>query len=121
MTKKFLLLFLLLPLLLAGCTKTASETKASPLDGKTILFYGDTCPHCKVLEQYLSDNKINDRMTMEKREVYKNADNAKLLMEATSRCGLSQNNVGVPFLWAGDKCYVGDTETTGFFKAKFNL
>ncbi|MEI7620544.1 MAG: hypothetical protein WCJ57_03155 [Candidatus Falkowbacteria bacterium] len=122
MTKKFLLLLLALPLLLAGCTKTATpEAKTSLLDNKTIIFYGDTCPHCKILEQYLEDNKINDRMTMEKMEIYKNADNAKLMMEAVSRCGLSQSNVGVPFLWTENKCYVGGDEATAFFKAKFKL
>jgi len=122
MTKKFLLLFLLLPLLLAGCAKvTAPETKLSLLDNKTILFYGDTCPHCKVLEQFLDENKINDRMTIEKREVYKNTENAKLMMEAVRRCSLSQNNAGVPFLWTENKCFMGEEETANFFKAKFKL
>jgi len=122
MKSKFLLLFLFLPLLLAGCAKvTAPETKVSLLDNKTILFYGDTCPHCKVLEQFLDENKINERMTIEKREVYKDAGNAKLMMEAVTRCSLSPNNVGVPFLWTENKCFVGGDETTNFFKAKFKL
>ena len=122
MTKKFLLLFLLLPLFLAGCAKvTAPEAKVSLLDNKIILFYGDTCPHCKVLEQFLDENKINERITMEKREVYKNKDNAKLMMEAVARCSLSSNNVGVPFLWTENKCFVGGEETTNFFQTKFKL
>jgi len=120
MTKKLLLLFLLLPLLLAGCAKGANtETKVSPLDNKIILFYGDTCPHCKVLEQFMDDNKINERLTMEKREVYKDQANASLMMDAVRRCSLPENNVGVPFLWADSQCYVGEQVTT-YFKTKFN-
>ncbi|MFA4942545.1 MAG: hypothetical protein WC564_02820 [Patescibacteria group bacterium] len=122
MTKKFLLLFLLLPLLLAGCTAVSnSEEKKSALDGQTILFYGETCAHCKVLEQYLEDNKINDKMSIEKLEVSKNKTNATLMMEAVNNCAISKNAVGVPFLWVDNKCYMGDVETTNFFKTKFKL
>ncbi len=121
MIKKFLWLFLLLPLLLAGCSQVNNkESQVSPLENKTILFYGDTCPHCKVLEQFLVDNKINERMTIEKREVYNDADNAKLMMDAVNRCALSEDNVGVPFLWTEGKCYMGG-DATSFLKVKFNI
>lgn len=122
MTKKFLLLLLVLPLLLAGCTKvTTPEAKVDSLNNRTILFYGDTCPHCKVLEQYMDENKINERMPIEKMEVYSNKDNANLMMEAVNRCFLSQDNVGVPFLWTENKCFVGGEEATNYFKVKFKL
>ena len=123
MTKKFSLLFLLLPLFLAGCTKinTPAAPQVSALDNKTILFYGSTCPHCQIVEQYLDDHKIYDKMTIDKKEVYQDKDNANLMMEAVRRCSLSQNNVGVPFLWVENKCLVGDEEVTNYFKTKFNL
>lgn len=121
MTKKFLLLLLVLPLFLAGCTKTTDlENKVSLLDNKSILFYGDTCPHCKVLEQFMDDNKISEKMIIEKKEVYQNKDNASLMMEAVVRCGLPQKNVGVPFLWTENKCFVG-SNATDYFKTKFNI
>jgi hypothetical protein len=62
-----------------------------------------------------------EKMTIEQKEVYGNQANAKELAAAASRCGLSSNKIGVPFLWAEDRCLVGDVDINAYFKAKLKL
>ncbi|MDD5528209.1 MAG: hypothetical protein PHO56_04555 [Patescibacteria group bacterium] len=87
-----------------------------------ILFYGNGCPHCAIVEKYLADNKIEDKVAIDKLEVFSNADNAALLGEKAQSCGLNTDNIGVPFVWDGSdgKCYVGDQEVDNFFQQKLN-
>jgi len=123
MNKYWYLGFLILPFLLTGCVSKSptAKTETNPLLGKNILFYGDTCPHCKIVEQYISDNKILDKMPLEQKEVYKDQANAAEMVVAARACGLSQNDLGVPFLWSDNKCLTGDTDIVNFFKTKFKL
>jgi len=123
MNKYWYLGFLFLPLLLTGCVSQSqtAKTETNPLLGKNILFYGDTCPHCKIVEQYISDNQILNKMPLAQKEVYKNQTNAAEMVVAARACGLSQNDLGVPFLWVDNKCLSGDTDIVNFFKTKFKL
>jgi glutaredoxin len=99
---------------LANVGNNASQEKAGrePI----ILFYGDGCPHCAKVEEYLSKNNIKDKISFEEKEVYYNQSNAKELAEKAKICGLATNSIGVPFLWDGEKCYIGDKDVIKFFK-----
>jgi len=83
-----------------------------------ILFYGQGCPHCAVVEKYIEENKIQDKISFTQKEVYYNQSNAKELEKMAKVCGLASGVVGVPFLWDGEKCYLGDREIIEFFKEK---
>jgi glutaredoxin len=83
-----------------------------------VLFYGETCPYCKVVERYIEDNNIEEKLRINKKEVYKNKDNLKELEKRAQDCNLSTSSIIIPFLWDGEKCYVGDEEITIFLKAK---
>ncbi len=85
-----------------------------------ILFYGDGCPHCAIVEEYVSKNGIEVKVPFAKKEVYYNKKNSAELGEKAKICGIPTNSVGVPFLWDGAKCYVGDQEIVEFFKQKAN-
>ena len=85
-----------------------------------ILFYGDTCPHCKVLEEWIKENNIEEKIEITKLEVYNNEDNRKLLVEKATECGIT-DNIGVPFLWTGTDCVVGDQLIEQFFQGKINI
>ena len=82
-----------------------------------ILFYGDTCPHCQALEKWISDNGIDSKVSFEKKEVYNNEENRNLLIEKAGTCGIT-DNIGVPFLWTGSDCIVGDELIEEFFLEK---
>jgi hypothetical protein len=88
-----------------------------------ILFYGDGCSHCKLVEDFISQNKIAEKVKFTSLKVPLNNEsdaellaNAKILLERSKACGLSIDQVGVPFLWDGKTCVVGDPDVIKFFK-----
>ena len=85
-----------------------------------ILFYGDGCPHCAIVEDYIKENNIKEKLSFGEKEVYYNQNNAKELEAKAKICELPIDSIGVPFLWDGSKCYVGDQEIIDFFNGKIN-
>jgi len=89
-------------------------------EGQIVLFYGDGCPHCAIVEDYIKKNNTKERLSFEEKEVYYNQSNANDLAQKAQICGISTDSIGVPFLWDGSKCYVGDQEIIDFFNGKIN-
>jgi len=85
-----------------------------------ILFYGDGCPHCAIVEEYLDTNNVSEQVAYVMKEVYYNQANAAELGEKAKSCGMPTDSIGVPFLWDGSNCYVGDQDIIEFFKLKSN-
>lgn len=81
-----------------------------------VLFYGTTCPHCKIVEEYIDNNNIESKIDIEYKEIYSNSLNAQELRNKASSCGFDVQSVGVPFLWDGSNCYMGDSDIIEFFK-----
>lgn len=119
MARKVAIISLLLVsgLISVGCS-TPSGNNDNP--NGLIFFYGDACPHCKIVEQYLGDNKIEDVLTIDKREVYNNRDNASLMAKKADACGINPKELGVPLLVDGDKCFLGDKDSIEHLKSKLN-
>lgn len=80
-----------------------------------ILFYGEGCPHCAIVENYIKENNIKEKLFFEEKEVYSNQNNANDLGQRAKSCGIPTNSISVPFLWDGEKCYVGDQNIIDFF------
>ena len=124
MNKKYSLYFIsILVVAIIGILFFTKHTKHSQQEAvqdnsSIIFFYGDTCPHCKNVEKYFQDNDVHNKIDFEEKEVYKNTDNAKLLADKAKICKIEENEIGVPFLWADGKCYVGDEEIIKFFNEK---
>ena len=87
--------------------------RQKPAQGIT-LFYGQECPHCVNVEQYIQDNKIEEKVKIDKKEVYYNQENAKELGKIASGCGKDANQIGVPFLYDGKSCFEGQDEVVNF-------
>lgn len=87
-------------------------------EDKMILFYGITCPHCKVVEKYIADNQIDSNLEIEQKEVYKNQENANLLIQKGQECELGENIGAVPLLWTGSECVIGDQPIIDFLNKK---
>lgn len=81
-----------------------------------VYYYGITCPHCKDVEQFIQDNDLHDKLDFEKKEVYQNTANATELSLASRACGMNDSQVGVPFLYAKGKCYVGTPDIITYFE-----
>lgn len=78
-------------------------------DGKVLnmyLFYGESCPHCKEMHEYLDeylDGK--DNIKLYEYEIYKNKDNANKLRDIIDI--LDTNESGLPFLIIGNNVITG--------------
>ncbi len=95
------------------------QIKQNPIEqNPIILFYSDECPHCVIVEDYIEQNKIEDKISFIQKEVYYNEINAKELEEKAKLCGISADSIGVPLLWDDKKCLVGDQDIINFFKQK---
>jgi glutaredoxin len=83
-------------------------------DKTPIFFYGNTCPHCKDVEDWMAENKIEEKILLIKKEVYDNRQNALELEKVAKNCGISADSIGVPFLYAEGKCITGTPEITSY-------
>ena len=87
-------------------------------ESQIVLYYGEGCPACAVVEDYIEKNNIKERMEFEQKEVYYNKMNADELVERAKTCGISANSIQIPFLWDGSKCFVGSQTIIDFFNQK---
>ena len=84
-------------------------------ESKIIFFYGNGCPHCALVEEYFKTNNIHEKISFEEKEVYYNQQNAQELIAKAKLCGIKENAIGVPFLWDGKTCIIGDRPIIDFF------
>jgi len=75
---------------------------------KMIYFYGDTCPHCHDVLDYIAAKRIRDKLSFRELETYNNKNNTRLLITKAKLCKMSTaQGVPVPFFFDGENCYVG--------------
>ena len=119
MIKKIIPLILIV-VVLFGVFKLLSQKPSSvtnPVDTSQfdlVLFYGSTCPHCKIVEEFIKTNKIAEKLKIDQLEVYENKDNAATMATVVQKVcpdQLSSNGLPVPFLVdiKNNKCVIGDT------------
>jgi glutaredoxin len=101
-------------------SNNSAEENQQPKETQIILFYGIGCPHCAIVEDYIKNNNIKERLSFEEKEVYYNRKNADDLAAKAKICGIPTDYIGVPFLWDGSKCYIGDQDIIDFFNQKIN-
>ncbi|MFA5744694.1 MAG: glutathione S-transferase N-terminal domain-containing protein [Candidatus Paceibacterota bacterium] len=100
---------------------TITAVTSTITDSDIVLFYGDGCPHCAIIEEFVKDNDIEAKVSFEKKEVYYSKQNADDLVAKASLCGIPTDTIGVPFLWDGSKCLVGDRDIIEFFRLKVQV
>jgi len=92
------------------------------IENRMVYFYGNGCPHCAKVEEFFKDNNVESKIQFDKKEIYNDKPNAQLLfLVAQRKCNLSGDEIGVPFLWDGSKCFVGDGDIINFFKQKIQI
>lgn len=83
-----------------------------------LYFWGDGCPHCKVVDDFLETWEGKDKINLQKFEVWYNKGNAALMAEKAKACDIQLSDMGVPFMVTPDgKCLSGDTPIIDFFKS----
>ena len=102
-------------------SKPKADVKPVAIPEGILLFYGEGCPHCKVVEGFLNQNKISDKVKFSQLEVWYDKDNQNILSQVVLKCGIKTDQIGVPFLYDGSKCYSGQDDVINFFKSKAGI
>ena len=98
--------------------------KPTSLPEGIVLFYGDGCPHCKNVDDFIVANNIDRTVKYTKLEVPFNGktssqleSNAAAAIQKAQGCGIDvSKGISIPFLWDGKNCFAGDTDVINFFK-----
>lgn len=114
-------LFLAIGLWLWNSEVEKKNAPATPVTSDIIFFYGQECPHCQEVEKFINDNKIGDRVKFDSLEIWHNGANQKIMAEKARECQISEDKLGVPFLFARGKCYVGTPEVENFLRQEAGL
>jgi len=126
MSKKVITLFTVITIgLLIGIiildsskNKNSNTSVNEILNSKNpVLFYETTCPNCLIVEQFITDNKIDEKITMTKIEV-SSPENSQTLLAVGKSCGINPENLGVPLLYADGKCYEGRVDVIKYLSEK---
>ena len=104
-------------------SKKPSSITTNSITQDLVLFYGSTCPHCKIVEEFISNNKITEKIKIDQLEVYENKNNASLMASTVQKVcpdQLSDQGLPVPFLvdTKNNKCIIGDTPITDYLSAQ---
>lgn len=102
-------------------TSPLNQEVASPsaqdIAGTFEYFWGNTCPHCKNVADFLETWALKDKIKITKMEVYENKDNAKIIVERAVVCKIPKDQIPVPFLVTpSGKCLLGDQPIIEYFK-----
>ena len=90
---------------------TEADIKSSKDKLNIYIFWGDGCPHCKHLAEFLGEKQteIGDKISLYTFEVWKNKNNLSFLKSFGKFLG--ENPKGVPYIIIGNKTYSGFSET----------
>ncbi|MFA5024906.1 MAG: hypothetical protein WC503_00155 [Candidatus Shapirobacteria bacterium] len=103
-------------------TPKVVDQKFPDTEANLILFWGDGCPHCEVVKNYIKDNNLESKLKISYKEVYKDQNNQKILESTVQKCPeIDQSRgIGVPlgFDTQASKCLYGDTPIIEWLKTK---
>lgn len=90
---------------------TEADIKPSKDKLNIYIFWGDGCPHCKHLAEFLGEkqSEIGDKISLYTFEVWKDKNNLSFLKSFGKFLG--ENPKGVPYIIIGNKTYSGFSET----------
>ena len=83
-----------------------------------VLYYGQGCPHCAIVDAFVEENNVEEKISFTRKEVYYNKSNAREMARHAKDCGYATDSVGVPFLWTGTTCLTGDKPIIAFFQSQ---
>ncbi len=88
-----------------------------PLPNKLEYFWGEGCPHCEIVQEFLDSWENTDKLNIDKREVWYNKTNANLMTARVIQCGMDPKKAGVPFMFTPEgECINGDEPIINYFK-----
>ena len=122
MNKFGIIAVLITLLILGGGAFLATKDNSKPiptLEPNTYeYFWGDGCPHCKIVAEFMETWSGKDKVKINKLEVWNNTKNAALMNERAKVCNIARSEMGVPLLVTPEgKCLTGDQPIIDLFKS----
>ncbi|MFK7780172.1 MAG: hypothetical protein QM490_03405 [Candidatus Gracilibacteria bacterium] len=85
-----------------------------------LYYYGQGCSHCANVDEYMNAVDGYEKLNIEKYEIYFDDDNREKYLAAGKRLGLSEKELGIPFLIIiedGKEAFLtGDVSIINYFK-----
>lgn len=109
-----------------GLSKKADNTEqelvvaqtGEPVD-KDIFYWGDGCPHCQDVKDWMAANNVAEKIEVDSKEIYNNRTNSAELTARAKSCGMDTQRIGVPFLYTVDgQCLVGSPPIIEYLTTK---
>ncbi len=98
--------------------ETSIDTTPIIADDSLILFYGEGCPHCKVVEEYIDSNPQIKQLPIIQKEVYNNINNLEEFEDKIKECQPQPRMSGVPLLWHNRTCLLGDQDIINYLNGQ---
>lgn len=72
-------------------------------------YWSQTCPHCAVVNEFMSTWEGKDKIKLDKYDVNETKENTLRLLDRGTYCNYPRQELGVPFLVTPDGlCFAGD-------------
>ncbi|MFA6369329.1 MAG: hypothetical protein WCX20_03050 [Candidatus Shapirobacteria bacterium] len=106
-------------------TSKNPDSSTTTIDSNLVLFYGDTCPHCEDVEEFISQNQIDQKLKINRLEVYNSKENSNTMVKMVNencKDQLNPQGLPVPFLINTDDkaCFIGTPDITNHLTEKAN-
>jgi glutaredoxin len=82
-----------------------------------VVYFKPTCPHCKILENYLVENQLYKVFDIKKLDVTSDSVNRVALENAHRNCIGAREDLVVPMVTQGGKCAMGEADSIRFLKS----
>jgi hypothetical protein len=94
----------------------SKSTVSNSLPTSYEYYWGNGCPHCLVVAEFLDGWTGRDKVSIEKKEVWNNQANYLQMQKRAEYCQLDKNSLGVPLLFTPEgKCFVGSQPIIDLF------
>jgi hypothetical protein len=124
MNKSFIVIGIITVVLLLGgvflVTRPKKPVELPPYDpAKLIYFWGNGCPHCANVDEFINGWENKDKLEVQKFEVWYNNSNQALMSKlAAEKCDLKPQGMSVPLLIKPDgSCLNGDEPIIEYYKS----
>jgi predicted dinucleotide-binding enzyme len=92
------------------------QPAAVPLKKDVVLFYEPTCPHCKILDSFLTSNSLYEVFNIIKKDVTSDSANRAEMEGLHKNCIKGAGELGVPLVTQGETCAMGEEDSIQLFK-----
>jgi glutaredoxin len=86
-----------------------------------VIFSSLACSFCKDVEEWVEENKADEMLDLQIKEVSQNQQYADQLTQAAIDCGIDSRRVGVPFMYAHGECFIGKIDIIEYLQLQLSV